>query len=150
MKVRLLAAATIALLTAAVVAGLAGAAPVELTANMNGAKEVPGPGDPNGEGTADVTLKRKRQKVCFHIEYSNILTAFAGHIHKGRAGVAGPIKVTLFDTPETSPVDDCVRDVSKRLIGGIAEHPRRFYVNLHNATFPDGAIRGQLKRAPGY
>jgi hypothetical protein len=150
MKVKVLAMAAIALLTAATVAGLAGAAPVELIANMNGAKEVPGPGDSNGEGTADVTLKRQKQRVCFHIEYTDIATAIAGHIHKGRAGEAGPIKVTLFDTPEPSPVDGCVGDVSKRLIGRIAEHPRRFYVNLHNLAFPDGAIRGQLKRAPGY
>jgi hypothetical protein len=149
MKLKVLAVTVIALLAAATVAGLAGAARTELTANLRGVEEVPGPGDQNGKGDADVTLRAKRQRVCFHIEYRNIETASAGHIYKGRDGVAGPIKVTLFDTLEESPVDGCVNDVRRKLIRRIAAHPERFYVHLHNSAFPDGAIRGQLKLAHG-
>jgi CHRD domain-containing protein len=29
---------------------------------------------------------------------------------------------------------------------GLMEHPSRYYVNVHNRPFPEGAIRGQLHR----
>jgi hypothetical protein len=150
MRLKLFALIAVALLAAVAVAGLAGAAPVELTAKLKGANEVPGPGDQNGRGDADVTLKRHRQKVCFHIEYRNIETASAGHIHKGVEGVPGPVKVTLFDTLSESPVDGCATDVRRKLITKIATHPDRYYVNLHNSEFTDGAIRGQLELASGH
>jgi hypothetical protein len=34
--------------------------------------------------------------------------------------------------------------VTAQLIGEIAANPSGYYVNLHNARFPGGAIRGQL------
>ncbi|MBA3400981.1 MAG: CHRD domain-containing protein [Actinobacteria bacterium] len=27
---------------------------------------------------------------------------------------------------------------------GIIDHPEQYYVNVHNAPFPGGAVRGQL------
>jgi CHRD domain len=35
-------------------------------------------------------------------------------------------------------------DVSRSLIRQIRRNPGRFYVNVHTADFPDGAVRGQL------
>jgi hypothetical protein len=31
----------------------------------------------------------------------------------------------------------------------LLEHPRRFYVNVTNEQYPEGAIRGQLQRSGG-
>jgi hypothetical protein len=137
----------------AVVAGIgvlalpAGAANTLLEANMNGDKEVPGPGDANGTGVAEITVNPQRNRVCFDIVFRRIQDPFVGHIHKGRRGVAGPPKVTLFedDSTEDSPIDGCVRNQPARLLRKIKNHPRRWYVNLHNEQFPDGAIRGQLR-----
>jgi hypothetical protein len=142
-----------ALLVVAVAAGVgvlalpAGAAPTALEARMNGDKEVPGPGDPNGRGVAEVIVNPARRRVCFDIEFRRIQDPVAGHIHRGSSDVAGPIKVLLFENPQgvDSPVDGCVRDLRRRLLRKIKNNPQGWYVNLHNGAYPDGAIRGQLR-----
>jgi hypothetical protein len=123
-----------------------------LAADLKGAREVPGPGDPDGRGRAFVRLDGA--KACFVLRWSRISAPVAAHIHQGRAGVAGPVVVPFFQPgtnaaslPDTlSAVAGCV-DVDRDLAGRIAARPRDFYVNLHTAEFPDGAVRGQLHRA---
>ena len=73
----------------------------------------------------------------------------AGHIHRGAPGEAGPVVVDLLGpSPSGLPprARGCVRASSRALAREIGHHPGRFYVNLHNADFPQGAIRGQLTR----
>jgi hypothetical protein len=123
-----------------------------LAARLSGAKEVPGPGDPDGRGRAVVKLAGG--KACFVLEWSGISAPTAAHIHTGRAGVAGPVAVLFFQPganaaslPDTlDAVAGCV-DVDPGLARKIAASPREYYVNVHNADFPNGAIRGQLRRA---
>ena len=52
-----------------------------LEASLTGEKEVPGPGDPNGRGEADV--KVYKAKVCYKLEVRRIAPAAAAHIHLG-------------------------------------------------------------------
>jgi CHRD domain len=133
--------------TCAVLALPASAANTALEARMNGDKEVPGPGDPNGRGVAALTVNPERNRVCFEITFRRIEDPFVGHIHKGRRGVANPPKVDLFEDAQgaDSPIEDCKRNQPTRLLRKIKNHPSRWYVNLHNTEFPDGAIRGQLR-----
>ena len=42
-----------------------------------------------------------------------------------------------------APRADCVR-VARSLGRAILANPNRYYVNVHTAGLPDGAIRGQL------
>jgi len=121
----------------------------ELVAHMNGQKAVP-MGDPDAKGTADITLKPRAGKVCFDITFTGLApdNPFAGHIHKGATGVAGPIKITFYEgSPKPSPWTGCTKQgVTKELLKRIRSHPERFYVNLHNTQYSNGAIRGQLKQ----
>ena len=131
---------------------LSGAAgKVVVTAKLKGANEVPGPGDPNGKGDIDVKLKKAKRKVCFTLEIAKLDGAAAAHIHKGGEDVAGPIKVTLFEKDPPVAGDGtysgCVKNVRRRLVRKIGAHPERFYVNVHNGEYPEGAIRGPLEAA---
>ena len=128
---------------------VAGQNTVELTASLKGKEEVPEPGDPNGKGDVQIFLKAKREKVCFNLEISKLDPVTAGYIHKGVEGVAGKVKVTLFETEIAGDgaYEGCVQNVKSKLIKKIALVPEKFYVNLHTAEYPDGAIRGQLEPA---
>jgi len=116
-----------------------------LTTHLTGAQEVPGPGDPDGSGQAAITLNPGLGRVCFRLEVANIETATAAHIHRGPAGEAGPVVVTLTP-PSQGSSSDCVADVDRELVRDILRDPSAYYVNVHNATYPAGAVRGQLGR----
>src|SRR5687767_1058724 len=111
-----------------------------LEASLTGEKEVPGPGDPNGRGEADV--KVYKAKVCYELEVERIKPAEAAHIHEGGPSVAGDIVVEL-KAPTDGSSEGCT-PISKQLSKQLREHPSHYYVNVHNKPYPDGAIRGQL------
>lgn len=116
---------------------------VRFVVEMTGAAEVPGPGDPDGSGTAVLRLNPGLEQVCFTLTVSNIEPATAAHIHIGTFDVAGPVVVGL--TPPTDGSSSgCVEDVDRDLILAIVRNPENYYVNVHNAEFPAGAVRGQL------
>jgi hypothetical protein len=116
---------------------------VKLAANLVGASaEVPDPGDPDGAGSATVTLDESGGEVCYDITVQNIATPSAAHIHEGGPQVAGDIVVT-FDPEKIGQGEDCV-SAEADVIGRIKANPRGFYVNVHNADFPGGAVRGNL------
>jgi hypothetical protein len=113
-----------------------------LEASLTGEKEVPGPGDPNGRGEADV--KVYKAKVCYELEVKRIKPAMAAHIHEGGPSVAGDIVVEL-KAPTDGSSEGC-KAISRQLSKNLREHPSHYYVNVHNKPYPGGAIRGQLHR----
>lgn len=110
----------------------------ELKARLNGANEVGG-GDPDGRGKLDVDLRGTL--ICWKFTSSGIDPVAAQHIHKGAAGVNGPVVVDFASNGR-----GC-RDVAPALAFDLLASPAGYYGNMHTATFPGGAIRGQL--APG-
>jgi len=87
MRRRSLAVATILVLALALAALIApGAAARDRTelflAKLQGFKEIPGPGDPNGSGKAYITLVNNR--ACWVINWFGIAAPTAAHIHIGR------------------------------------------------------------------
>ncbi len=116
-----------------------------LTAVLTGEAEVPGPGDPDGSGTASIRLNQGAGEVCFSIVVSDIAPATAAHIHEGPADQAGPVIVTLSPPPSSGSSSGCVA-APPRVIKAIRKNPSDFYVNVHNEEFPAGALRGQLSK----
>lgn len=115
-----------------------------LTATLTGAAEVPSPGDADGSGSAKVMLNHGQGQICYELKVSNIGTATLAHIHTGASNAAGPVLVTL-EAPADGSSDGCV-NVDKDKIKAIMDNPAGYYINVHNAEFPDGAVRGQLAK----
>ena len=116
----------------------------KLQTSLTGAAEAPNPGDPDGRGMATVTVNAGKRQVCYTLSVRNIDPATAAHIHEAPAGVAGPVKVTLR-APTTGRSSGCVT-VTRALALDILKDPADYYVNVHNAAFPTGAVRGQLAK----
>lgn len=114
-----------------------------LTAELDGANEVGTAGDPDGSGSAHVTLNQGQGEICFAIETSNVDGIFAAHIHIGVAGANGGVVVNL-DWASTGG-NGCV-GADADLIKQIRQNPAGYYVNVHSAEFGAGAIRGQLSK----
>lgn len=135
---------TLVVITAFVLtAAVAQAGGKTLTATLTGAAEVPGPGDPDGSGEATVTLNSGRGEICYELSVTLIAPAVAAHIHVGTVTVAGPVVVSLV--PPTPTSSGCT-SADPVLIKAIMKNPEQYYVNVHNADYPAGALRGQLSK----
>lgn len=142
-------AATAALMSggvalATLVAAPAAAAPSNrpLSASLTGAAEAPNPGDPDGTGTAFLRVNPGQGRLCFELSVADIAPATAAHLHEAPAGAAGPVVVALT-APTDGTSSGCV-SISRTLAREIQQDPSDYYVNVHNADFRAGALRGQL------
>lgn len=121
-----------------------------LRAVLLGSNEVPAAG--GARGSALIRLNQGQRRVCFTISVTGFgaAAATAAHIHKGVAGASGPpvVAFTGIDSLNRAPsqAKGCVQNVAVSTIRDIRQHPERFYVNVHNAQYPDGAARGQLSK----
>jgi hypothetical protein len=110
-------------------------------AMMTAEEEVPRPGPAGAKGTADVTFDQQAGTVCYMLSYTGIGKPTAAHIHKGAKGEAGPVFID-FDYPKNGDQGCVPADAAKS--GDITAYPANYYVNVHTADHPNGAIRGQL------
>ena len=151
---RLFATLLLAAIVALAIAGPASAAKLggadqgeggrQLTTTLTGEQEVPVPGDPDGIGFATVTVNPGQGVLCYELSVSGIAPATAAHIHEAPLGVAGPVVVTLA-APTDGSSGGCI-EVGRDLAKEILQDPADYYVNVHNAEFPGGALRGQLSK----
>jgi hypothetical protein len=115
-------------------------AATQLEATLNGKAE----GAPKtNKGKAEVTLNAKTGKVCWDFKLAKIDgKPTQAHIHKGKAGVAGNVVVPFGASFKRQ---GCT-SAAKSLVRAILKSPGSYYVNVHNAKHPAGAMRGQLTR----
>jgi CHRD domain len=116
----------------------------QLVARLSGAAEVP-PADPDGSGVANISIDTVTNQICWTISVGGIADAVMAHIHEGAVGTNGPVRVNLFPPLPLPNSSGCTTDATYAPL--IAANPAGFYVNVHNADFPAGAIRGQLANA---
>ena len=157
--------ATTAATTAATMAGTPAAAAMKvepfktmsgctLVATLAGSNEVPKAGPDKSGGDALLIVLRPETgpgTICFVLEHVHgiKLPATAAHIHAGAAGVAGPVVVPFSPPGVSGQADGCTTGVDRALITQILTTPYNFYVNVHNADFPAGAVRGQIESQVG-
>src|SRR4051794_25550230 len=113
----------------------------DFIARLRGTAETAG-GDADASGFANLDFTD--DEVCYNIKVNSLDSpATAAHIHKGAAGVNGPIVVTL-KTPDKNGTSTACADIDPALSKAIMANPQGYYVNVHTADFPNGAARGQL------
>jgi hypothetical protein len=145
-------AAAIVLMSVMFRVGPAQAAPPahvkSLFALLNGASEQPGPGDPDGTGTAAIFVDLTSNTLCLNLDYQGVDGAESGlHIHLGPPTSPGPV-VVPFAVPSGGHTEQCLVIANTALLQNIVNNPQQYYINLHSAPqYPAGAIRGQLSRA---
>ncbi|MBD0282161.1 MAG: CHRD domain-containing protein [Thermoleophilaceae bacterium] len=119
-----------------------------LFAALNGQNEISeegrrGVGDRNGGGSFSAVIKGRQ--LCYGLAVRDIEEPIAAHIHRGGRNVNGPIVVTLRHPQTGDPgASSACTALRSALIRAIRRRPGRYYVNVHNDDFPNGAIRGQL------
>lgn len=116
-----------------------------LSAHLSGANEVPNMGDPDGSGTANITVNLGQGSLSYELTVSNIDPATAAHIHLAPAGVAGPVVIALM-APTSGSSSGTITGIDRALLKNIIQNPDQYYVNLHNPMYPGGAVRGQLSK----
>jgi hypothetical protein len=131
----------LALLGALAFAQTAGAAILTFEVVLTGAEEVPGPGDPDGSGTATLMIDDVANTISWDITVADIDTVIAAHIHPGVAGSANPPIVDFMGQLSGSGLMDAD-------LASVVANPTAFYLNVHTEAFPGGAIRGQLSLVP--
>jgi hypothetical protein len=120
---------------------------VVLTATLSGAHElnekaVRNQGDPKGEGAFTGQIAPGKGQLCYTLSWSKIGKPSMAHIHSGSVGDSGPVFIPL---PDLASGQHCIA-VEKDKLASLIARPAAFYVNVHNAAYPSGAIRGQLEK----
>ena len=104
---------------------------------------VAGAGDLDGSGDARITIDTatdagvRRRHVHQRRPDLNLM-----HIHRGAAGVNGPIVVDFAPTPGAGTVQQSASRPPAPLTDEIAANPLGFYLNAHTTPFPAGAVQG--------
>ena len=109
-------------------------------ANLRGNNE----GAPaSNRGKTEIRLTPSSGKVCWETKITKIDgKPNASHIHKGGKGVSGQRARSARRRLQAPGL----RDRPKATVKAIIKNPGRYYVNVHNAKHPAGAMRGQLAR----
>ena len=107
----------------------------------------PGAGDPDGSSAVLLEVDTQALQLCPSFARLRGLGAPTEvHLHTGEAGVNGPVAAVFDLPPMEGGFVPCV-EVASELIDGILANPKAYYIDLHTAEYPDGAVRNQLDLA---
>jgi len=117
-----------------------GPSTIAYASTLIGSRE-PAGGDPGGSGYAAAVIDGTT--VYYYLWVKGIAAPTAAHIHSGPGGVSGPV-VIGFSPTFTDGVASGSAVADAATLAQIVAHPESFYFNVHTASFPSGALRGQL------
>jgi CHRD domain len=109
-------------------------------------------GDPDGRGKAEFIFDTEQGTVCYEIEVEGIAAPVepgpgvgSAHIHVlPTGGIAVNLQADFQpDNSDEFKASGCVQ-VASALLQAILANPEQYYVNIHNADFPGGALAGLL------
>jgi CHRD domain len=123
---------------------------VKITTTLTALDPVTGvvTGDPDGRGKAEFTFDTDQGTICYELEVEGIAEPVepapglgSAHIHfLATGGIAVDLKADFqADKSDEFKASGCV-EVDSALLQDILENPDQFYVNIHNADFPGGAL----------
>ena len=135
---RLAAAASAAVVAAALALPASAATSIPLNSGQE-----PAGGEAGGHGFFSYTIEGT--EFCWTLSWQGIADPLAGHVHVAPRRVAGDIVIDLDVDTLPGPDRTGCSVIDAELAAAITSDPGAYYVNLHNAGFPAGAIRGQLK-----
>ncbi|WP_371782003.1 CHRD domain-containing protein [Streptosporangium subroseum] len=120
-------------------------------ATLVGKNEVPvkgGPkvGDKNGDAYAVIRIHGN--EISYAVRWDGIATPTAFHIHSGKAGKNGDVKVPFFmeALPGSAKALAGTVKADGGTVSGIKRNPSNWYFNVHTGEFPGGAVRAQLRK----
>jgi len=114
-----------------------------------------GAGDPDAVGSADFHIVGNNT-ICYGFTLTGADTPTDVHIHRGKAGVNGPVVIEFGNVPKGADGDPdgnpgasagcktLTTPTELNALAGIKKNPRNWYANIHTTAFPNGAVRGQL------
>jgi hypothetical protein len=149
---RLAGVVLVMLLVAAIPAGAD--TEVKFTTTLTAVDPVTGAvtGDPDGSGKAEFIFDTEQGTVCYEIEVEGIAAPVepgpgvgSAHIHVlPTGGIAVNLQADFQpDKSDEFKASGCVQ-VASALLQAILANPEQYYVNIHNADFPGGALAGLL------
>ena len=135
---------------------LASGGVVMFASELRPQNEVPPASTSTAFGASLVTLDFNNNTVTWEVNNSGVASPTLSHIHRGPAGVAGPVIIN-FATNASQIVNGRAKgsgtidaqkanaltaaDLTSLAVGGTLPG---FYVNFHSTAFPGGEIRGIL------
>jgi CHRD domain/Secretion system C-terminal sorting domain/Ig-like domain CHU_C associated len=113
---------------------------------LMGASEVPANAS-IATGAVSGTFNKATNQLVLKVSFNGLAAnASASHIHKAVVGVNGPVQIGFTGVPAATSgsftyTGTLTATQATDLLAGL------YYVNVHNASFPGGEIRGQLSTA---
>jgi hypothetical protein len=116
--------------------------------------------EPNGTSTSESkghaqvkVFDDGTMEFTFTINNKDDETFTRAHIHKAPAGSNGPIHWDFLEagvpvatvSGQPSQLRGVARPRAAAVLADLLANPDQYYVNVHSAAFPGGAVRGQLR-----
>jgi hypothetical protein len=95
----------------------------------------------DGSAAAVISIHGNTDQLCWKFSaLKNVISPLVAHVHKGLAGAPGPVLIPLDGGFSPSGCTYAPGPV----LATIESSPLAYYVDIHNAKYPQGAVRAQL------